>query len=747
MHAPTRQLAARLVCTLLLVAAARLVVVGRTATITVNPAVTHQTMRGWELVAYADQLHPSFPLWQDAALDAAVDAGIDRIRLDVRSGEEHPTDAFADWMAAGHPDTGTAYATWRATRYETINDNADPFVINPAGFHWTDVDRTVNAVVNPLRRRLALKGEKLYVHFDYVAFLSQVTSGRPYVHQDPQEYAEFMLAAFQHLQSTFGWTPDGLAIILEPDNTPTPWSSTFIAQVIAATVPRLAAAGFTPDIIAPSTTCMSNAGPYYDDVAAVPAARAAVKEIAYHRYCGVSTASLQGIASRATSAGIATSMLEWWTDSNTFETLHEDLKIGLNSAWEQGAVADRGGSNTSAIGYLTDTDQVLVSHHTKFFRQYYQQVRRGAVRIGATSNDAHFDPLAFRNVDGRYAVVVKADAGGAFTIAGLPPGVYGVSYTASTAGTADIPNREGTLPDQTIASGQVLSASIPAWGVATVFARSLTLPLQLLPPPRFEVQSTTGGHVVLGWVPPATMTNITGFQLEGGFSAGAVAGSLPLGLVSGATLDLPAGTYFLRVRSVAGAATSGPSSEAVVHVGPAAAPTAPANLQAVVVGTQLTLLWQTTWGGGSPTSSTLEVSGPVQATVPLGLRESFTATGVPPGTYTLRVRNTNAAGTSAPSNAVTVNVPVACSGAPLPVGNVLGYALGGRLSLSWDFGTSGPAATAFVVTGTGAYTGSFTTTSRALGGAVAPGAYTFRIAASNACGTSAASAPVSVTVP
>lgn len=724
------------------------IVGGQSATITIDAGTTYQTMRGWEVVTYADQLNAAFPTWQDAALDAAVDAGIDRVRLEVRSGSEHSADTFAQWVSAGQPDSGPAYQTWRARRYETINDNADPNVINAAGFHWTDVDHAVNTIVNPMRRRLALRGEQLYVHFDYVAFLSQVTSGVPYVHQNPNEYAEFMVAAFQHLQSTYGWTPDGLSIILEPDNTSPPWSGAFIGQVIAATVPRLAAAGFAPDIIAPATTCMSNAVPYYDALAAVPAARAAVKEIAYHRYCGVSQAALQGIAARAAATGTATAMLEWWTPANTHETLHEDLKIGMNGAWEQGAIADRAGSTTAAVSYLTDTNQVLLAHHTKFFRQYYQHVRRGAVRLRATTTDARFDPLVFRNADGRHAVVVKANGGGTFSIAGLPAGLYGVTYTASTAGNADIPNQEGALPDRTIAAGQLLSVTMPAWGVATVFARSNTPTGPVIAPPTgVVVDSIAADRVNLRWVPPASTANLTGFQLEGGFSPGAVAGALPLGLVTGASLSLPPGTYYLRVRSVAGSTASAPSADVVVRVGAAVPPSAPTTLEGLVVGSSLHLVWHNTWTGGTPTAALLDVEGPVQATVPLGLVETFTAPQVPPGTYTLRVRNTNAAGPSPPSNAVTVSVPSSCSGAPRPITALTAYALGGRLSIAWDYGAGGPAATSYVLTASGPVGGSVAVPVRTLDAVVPPGTYALRVTASNACGTSAASAPVTVTVP
>jgi hypothetical protein len=108
----------------------------------------------------------------------------------------------------------------------------------------------------------------------------------------------------------------------------------------------------------------------------------------------------------------------------------------------------------------------------KFLRQYYQHVRTGAQRIGATSSTTTLSPLAFVNVTGAYTVVVKAGAGETFSVSGLPAGTYGISYTASSAGSPDAPDLSQSLPDQTIAAGQLLTTSIPAYGVITVFGKT-----------------------------------------------------------------------------------------------------------------------------------------------------------------------------------------------------------------------------------------------------------------------------------
>ena len=185
-----------------------------------------------------------------------------------------------------------------------------------------------------------------------------------------------------------------------------------------------------------------------------------------------------------------------------------------------------------------------------------------------------------------------------------------------------------------------------------------------LPPTNLQVVSVVGNIVVLAWTPPSGGLAPTGFQLEGGFGPGQVVGSVPLGLTPGLTATLPTGVLYLRVRTLAGASTSGPSNEVVAYVNVPVAPAAPTNLLGLAVGNTLTLAWQNTLTAGTPTGIVLDVSGAVSGSIPLGLSESFSFAGVPPGSYTFAVRAANGAGTSAASNAVSLTFPTGCSGAP-----------------------------------------------------------------------------------
>ena len=119
---------------------------------------------------------------------------------------------------------------------------------------------------------------------------------------------------------------------------------------------------------------------------------------------------------------------------------------------------------------------------------------------------------------------------------------------------------------------------------------------------------------------------------------------------------------------------------------------------------------------------------------------------MPPGTYTLSVAAQNAAGTSPPSNSVTLTFPGTCTPPGTP-SNFQATRVGNRVTVSWESPASGGAPDAYTLNVTGTFTGSVGTTDRTLSGAVGPGTYTMAVASSSACGTSAATPPQTLVVP
>ncbi|MFN0277197.1 MAG: hypothetical protein ACKVRN_01205 [Pyrinomonadaceae bacterium] len=431
--------------------------------ISLLPLIRFQTMRGWEAVAEAGQFYsPAWNNYKNALLDQTVnDLGLNRIRLEIKSGIENPVDYFTQWQS-GQIDE----SQYNAKRYEIINDNSNSSVVNPNGFQWASLDRTIEQVVNPLRQRLQARGETLWVNVNYVDFGSSTFEHK----NSPAEYAEFVLATYQHMQSSYGFVPDSWEVILEPDTSSASWSAAQTANAIKAAGDRLAASGFTPNFTAPSTTSASNAPIYIDQIAATSGAMQYVSEFSYHRYDEPSGATVALIADRAVLYNKNAGMLEWI--GADYNTIHSDLKLGRNSSWQQFCLAgptswdvDMPGSIYYKIDDTNIASPVItMGSRTKFLRQYFKFIRAGAQRIEALTGNGNFDPLAFINTNGKYVVVVKVAASGAFNIQGLPGGLYGIKYTTNNQYNID-------LTDVSISTGQVLSTTMPAAGVITVYAK------------------------------------------------------------------------------------------------------------------------------------------------------------------------------------------------------------------------------------------------------------------------------------
>lgn len=422
-------------------------------TIVVDPLIQYQTMSGWEATAQAGQSDfNDWDLYKNQLIDQWVADGGNRLRVQMRHNTESATPNF----------DGSA------------NDNADPRVINPAGFQWGDnngVDVQLE-VANMMRERLAARGESLYVNLCYVDFKSTYTFDH---HTDPEEYAELMEAAFLRVWTMHGWVPDAIELLLEADKTSnikwtlstTSPSGAKLAAVLIATRNRLAQHGWFPKFIAPSTTNCDKADILYNAMkAANPAIVQYMSELSYHRYgggVGCTQAMVDQNQAVAEADGLRISMLE--RIGVTYATLHDDLKSNA-VAFQQFALAydaTDDGAEYYLINHTTHT--VIIASRTKFLRQYFKFIRRGAVRISATSGNTNFDPLAFVNPDGKHVVVVKAASGGSLPpISGLPAGTYGIKYTTATQYNID-------LPDQAIGAGGVVTASIPAAGAITIYAK------------------------------------------------------------------------------------------------------------------------------------------------------------------------------------------------------------------------------------------------------------------------------------
>lgn len=434
------------------------------AIIKINPNEKFQTITGWEATAQAGEIHAkAFDKYKENLFDEAVyDLGINRLRLEIRSGAENPEDFFTEYVSGRINEK-----QFRSHYYEIINDNDDPFSINEKGFNFSELDSTIEKVVLPIKKRLAARGEKLFLNLNYIDFLKGRGASDIRHKTNAEEYAEFMQAAFLHMRQKYDLVPDAIEVILEPDNR-TGWTGTDIGRAIVATAKRLGKNNFNPTFIAPSTTNAANTTVFIDEIADVPGAMQFISEFSYHRYCCASEKVLRQIAERAEKYNKQTAMLEWI--GADYKTLHEDLKTARNSAWQQYTLAfpdqpDNGAQYYRIDDEVLDNPVITLGSRTKFLRQYFHFIHAGAQRIGAETSNKALDPLAFINKNGRYVVVIKADARGTVLVENLPAGNYGISYMTSEQAGFD-------APDKTIKANEPLKAQIPAVGVLTIYAKT-----------------------------------------------------------------------------------------------------------------------------------------------------------------------------------------------------------------------------------------------------------------------------------
>jgi hypothetical protein len=407
-------------------------------------------MKGWEATAQAGEIDfpTNYAIYSSALLDQAVEMGLNRVRLELHGDTENPTP--------------------RPT-HVAINDNSDPNTYNAAGFNWGEFDTNVIKEVIPLRTRLAAQGESLYVNLCYVDFLN---AGGSFYHSDnAAEYAELVLAAFNRMNSQWGFVPDSLEIILEPDagTNAGRWTATKVANCLIATQARLAAAGYHPRFIVPAVTDCNVAAAWYNNIKAANSnVTQYIDELSYHRYGNCTPTSLAQNRDAAQADGNHISMLEWWDPSNSYTTLHQDIGPNGNAvSWQGSVIAYPNQPDSGGVYFLVNssTNAVTMASRTKFYRQYFKWVRLGAVRKGTTTANANFDGLAFRNTGGNYTVVVNCLTGGSFTVGGLPAGRYHITYTTASA-------YNQNAADQTITAGQNISTNIPAAGALTIHADS-----------------------------------------------------------------------------------------------------------------------------------------------------------------------------------------------------------------------------------------------------------------------------------
>jgi hypothetical protein len=312
---------------------------------------------------------------------------------------------------------------------------------------------------------------------------------------------------------------------------------------------------------------------------------------------------------------------------------------------------------------------------------------------------------------------------------------------------------------QAAATGGFGASGCPA---ARVSLRAVTgAPLVAPLAPSALSATVTGSTVTLSWTAPAGGDAASSYIVQAGsasglsdlasFDTGSTATSL-------AVLNVPGGSYYVRVRANNSAGASAPSNEFLVVVtgsSPCGALSAPTGLTASVTGDTVVLSWSTP-AGCAPTSYVIQAgSAPGLSNLANfstgSAATAFTASGVGPGTYYLRLISTAGAVQSAPSTEIAFVVG-GCGTSPGAPTNVRATVTGSNVTIAWDPPAGACPATSYILQA-GSSPGLSNLASAPVNGTsltavgVGNGTYYIRVIALNSVGQSAASPEIVFSIP
>lgn len=435
-----------------------------TSRISIDRNRAGQTLSGWEVTARFwefDKANDRYDGTWLASRDAIVqklidDAGITRVRVELRSGVENPVDYWSQFVAGqiGYTADFNHY-------YEKINDNSNPAVANPGGFQWSSFDYYIENFVLPMRTQLAARNQTLFVNLCFVDFNWTPLKGSLSFSGASDEYAELITMAAMRLRDKYGINTDSLEIILEPDNGDG-WTGPAIGRAILAAKSRLAAAGINPRIVAPSASAAGSTTGFLDGIGTVAGANAALNVVSYHRYDGASADQALGtVRQRAAALGAETAMLEY--TQATIQNFFKDMEYGGASAWQSYAAAKKAdsqaASGSGAILWRNPGGTLALTNQFSRIALVQRNIKPGARAFSVASLLGTDMSLVFQNPDGSEVIAIYSASGSTIEISGAGHTAYTVTFAGpnGAAYTSALANANGagllyvTIPADTVA--------------------------------------------------------------------------------------------------------------------------------------------------------------------------------------------------------------------------------------------------------------------------------------------------------
>lgn len=471
--------------------------------VAVDVSRTHQTMEGFGATTMS-LAYAAVDNVPSALRTQAIDALYAQVRLNLGNVQVEPCEASPTNV------------------FDPQNDNADPASTNATGFNWAQSVNAHDLVVAPgmplgftdfwlgpvIQTGFALRWAPAIRSTDRSRYLA--------------ELAEHVLAVVTHWRDTYGITPRFVQLYNEPtsgNHEVVGADATELADTVAAVGARLAAGGFSSmRIIVPAEETeeisLANAMTIFANASAAPY----VGAIGYHPYpYGSRYASVPNILASSgmgtpdaaevlvrnelrdlgAAHGVPVFMLEVSHSELPFDDfrnvlgraihVHDELVyadaaafFGMNAMWDTvshmqhfAGRPDPGFWNETDTIVLIDVgaSRVVISPMGRAIGHYARFLRRGAVRVDATSDDSRVLVTAFREPTLGRIVIVAINANSSprdvsVTIGGATLGTtFQAELSTSAAPWAPISGSvAGGALGITLPASSVMTVSIPLAG-------------------------------------------------------------------------------------------------------------------------------------------------------------------------------------------------------------------------------------------------------------------------------------------
>lgn len=436
-------------------------------TITYDGTTSYQTFIGWQSTAQAgsevdasdgdEPVYPSptFGNYDDALIAAAVDLGINSLRVEIQTAWVNATGTDAFFQTPIQPSTASE-GQWHYGHLRQMND-----------------------IGVPLKAALAAQGETLSIILCVVDFND---SGYE-VANTPSEYSFFVVKMVRKFYDTYGYLPDYIESNLEVDDgSNSNWNATKLANnIVQANTDLAADATLGPagagniKWITPSTQLGASAATWYANMKTANASVTALIDlVGYHNYDAMSNAQRNTLRSAAEADGNSPAMLEKIGEEHT--NIYNDLIEARAVMWQQFAMAypspwaDGAGFETGERYFIVNrtTWAVTLENRAKYFRHYFKYIRRNAVMKGVTNSGSTFKGVPFRNTNGTVVIPIQATGSGTVTVQNLPAGTYNRCVTIGNGSSA--PTTTNSCEGEAVVSeGGSTTITFSGAGVGTVY--------------------------------------------------------------------------------------------------------------------------------------------------------------------------------------------------------------------------------------------------------------------------------------